>query len=109
MKLDPHVHTVYSGRTTIYPVGGRQGHHFTMASDMLRLATGFYQDRAMRSLESPLNWRCHAFLLGGLLGLPLICLPLAGALGHFILEERFNQALLFDLVARPAIRLPEAA
>ena len=33
-----------------------------------------------------------------------VCLPLAGALAHFILEERFNQALLFDLVARPAMQ-----
>lgn len=97
---------LHAGRVT---VGGRQGHYFTMASDMLRLAAGFYQERAIRSIQSPGNWRCHAFLLGGLLGMPLICLPLAGALAHFILEERFNQALLFDLVKRPAMRLPEAA
>jgi predicted metal-dependent phosphoesterase TrpH len=95
-----------AGRVT---VGGREGHYFTMASDMLRLASGFYQDRLERSARSPFDWRCQAFLLGALLGLPLICLPLAGALAHFILEDRFNQALLFDLVARPAIRLPEAA
>jgi hypothetical protein len=31
------------------------------------------------------------------------------ALAHFILDERFNQSLLFDLVARPAVRLPEVA
>jgi hypothetical protein len=48
-------------------------------------------------------------VLAGLLGLPLVAIPLAGALGHFILEERFNRALLFDLVTRPAIRFPEAA
>ena len=29
-------------------------------------------------------------------------MPLAAALAHFILEERFNRALLFDLVKRPA-------
>jgi hypothetical protein len=63
-----------------------------MASDMLRLAAGFYQDRVQRSVRSPLDWRRQAFLLGALLGLPLICLPLAGALAHFILEERFNQS-----------------
>ncbi|MGE3402991.1 MAG: PHP-associated domain-containing protein [Vicinamibacterales bacterium] len=91
-------------------VGGRQGHYFTMASDMLRLASGFYEDRLRRAVRSPLNWRNHAFVLGGLIGLPLICLPLAGALAHFMLEERFNRDLLFDLVARPAAaRLPEAA
>jgi predicted metal-dependent phosphoesterase TrpH len=90
-------------------VGGREGHYFTMASDMLRLAAGFYKDRVARAWQSPLDWRRQAFLLGALLGLPLICLPLAGALAHFVLEERFNQRLLFDLVKRPAMRLPEAA
>jgi hypothetical protein len=48
-------------------------------------------------------------VLAGLIGLPLVAIPLAGALGHFILEERLNRALLFDLVKRPAIRLPEVA
>ena len=90
-------------------VGGRQGNFFTMASDMLRLATGFYEDRFAMLARSPLRWRNQAFVVGGVLGLPLLCLPLAAALAHFILEERFNRALLFDLVARPATRLPEAA
>ena len=90
-------------------VGGRHGNFFTMASDMLRLASGFYVDRASLLARSPLDWRKHAFVLGGLVGLPLVAIPLAGALGHFILEERFNRALLFDLVKRPATRLPEAA
>lgn len=90
-------------------VGGRQGNYFTMASDMLRLAAGFYQDRAARLARKPLDWRRQAFLLGGVLGLPLVCLPLAGALAHFILEQRFNRALLFDLVARPALKIREAA
>jgi hypothetical protein len=90
-------------------VGGRHGNYFTMASDMLRLAAGFYVDRVALLAQSPLNWRRHAFIIGGLLGLPLVALPLAAALGHFILEERFNRALLFDLVKRPATRIPEAA
>ena len=91
-------------------VGGRQGNYFTMASDMLRLAAGFYEHRFRRFVRKPLDWRRQAFVLGAILGLPLICVPLAGALAHFILEERFNQTLLFDLVARPAVaRLPEAA
>jgi predicted metal-dependent phosphoesterase TrpH len=90
-------------------VGGRQGHYFTMASDMLRLAAGFYTDRAVLLARSPLDWRRHAFLWAGLIGLPLVAVPLAAALGHFILEERFNQALLFDLVKRPASRVPEVA
>lgn len=91
-------------------VGGRQGHYFTMASDMLRLAAGFYEDRIISAAKNPLSWKAHAFVLGGILGMPLIALPLAGAMAHFILEERFNKSLLFDLVARPAtMRLPEAA
>jgi predicted metal-dependent phosphoesterase TrpH len=97
---------LHAGRVT---VSGRQGHYFTMASDMLRLATGFYQDRVRLLARAPLNWRRQAFVLGGIIGLPLIAIPLAAALGHFILEERFNRALLFDLVKRPATRVPEAA
>jgi predicted metal-dependent phosphoesterase TrpH len=96
---DEFLNELHAGRVR---VGGRQGHYFTMASDVLRLAAGFYADRISRAVRSPLSWRTHAFLLGGLLGLPLVTLPLAGALAHFVLEERFNQSLLFDLVARPA-------
>jgi predicted metal-dependent phosphoesterase TrpH len=100
------IEELHAGRVT---VGGRQGNYFTMASDMLRLAAGFYQDRAVLLAKAPLNWRRHAFVLGGIIGLPLIAVPLAAAMAHFILEERFNRSLLFDLVKRPAIRLPEAA
>ena len=90
-------------------VGGRHGNYFTMASDMLRLASGFYRDCAGRMVRSPLEWKSHAYVVGGILGLPLICIPLVAALGHFILEDRFTRALLFDLVKRPASREPEAA
>ena len=91
-------------------VGGQHGHYFTMASDMLRLAAGFYEDRFRGLIRRPLDWKKHAFVYGGLIGLPLLAVPLAGALGHFLLEERFNHALLFDLVARPAAnRIPEVA
>jgi predicted metal-dependent phosphoesterase TrpH len=100
------IEELHAGRVR---VGGRQGNYFTMASDMLRLAAGFYQDRAVLLAQAPLDWRRHAFVLGGIIGLPLVALPLAAAMAHFILEERFNRALLFDLMKRPAIRLPEAA
>lgn len=98
---------LHAGRVV---VGGRQGNYFTMASDMLRLAAGFYEDRVRLLAQSPLDWRRQAFVLGGILGLPLMSLPLAAAAAHFVLEERFNRSLLFDLVARPAAaRVPEAA
>jgi predicted metal-dependent phosphoesterase TrpH len=95
--------------------GGQQGSYFTMASDMLRFAGRFYQERAIRLIKAPHRWPAHAFVIGGLVGLPLICLPLVGAMWHFLEEDRFNQSLLFDLVAYPALagragaRLPEAA
>jgi hypothetical protein len=95
------------GRVTI---GGREGHYFTMASDIYRVAAGFYVDRVRQLISSPGDWRRHAMLACGLLGLPLVSIPLAIALGHFVLEERFNRDLLVDLVARPlARRIPEVA
>lgn len=89
--------------------GGGEGHYFTMASDICRITASFYADRVRRLIASPGDWRRHAMLAGALLGLPLVCVPLAVALGHFVLEDRFNRDLLVDLVARPAVRLPEAA
>jgi hypothetical protein len=49
-----------------------------------------------------LRWQAHVFVFGGILGLPLVALPLAGAYLHFVMEERFNRNLLYDLVRRPA-------
>jgi hypothetical protein len=83
-------------------VGGRQGSYFTMAADMLWFAAGFYQERFGNLVRQPLRWQAHAFVFGGVLGLPLIALPLAGAYLHFVTEERFNRHLLYDLVRRPA-------
>jgi predicted metal-dependent phosphoesterase TrpH len=95
-----------AGRVT---VGGRQGNYFTMASDIVRVAGGFYQEQTRRVFERPLDWRRHAMFLGATLALPTIAIPLTVALAHFFLEMRFNRALLFDLVARPGMRLPEVA
>jgi predicted metal-dependent phosphoesterase TrpH len=81
---------------------GRHGSYYTMASDMMRFAARYYEERGRLLAEQPLAWRRHAFVLGSLLGLPLLCLPLVGALLHFLEEDRFNHSLLFDLVARPA-------
>lgn len=83
-------------------VGGQEGNYFTMASDMLRFAGGFYSERFTNVVRQPLSWTAHAFVFGGILGLPLVALPLAAAYLHFVTEERFNQNLLYDLVARPA-------
>lgn len=83
-------------------VGGRQGHYFTMAADMLLFAAGFYRERFGNLIRQPGRWQSHAFVWGGVLGLPLVALPLAGAYLHFVMEERFNRTLLYDLVRRPA-------
>lgn len=83
-------------------IGGRQGSYFTLAGDMLRFAAGFYGERFGNVVREPWRWQTHAFVFGGVLGLPLIALPLAGAYLHFVAEERFNRALLYDLVRRPA-------
>ncbi len=93
---------------------GRHGSFLTMASDMMRFAGRFYQERGRQLLEQPWRWQSHAFVAGAALGAPLVCLPLVGAMLHFIEEARFNQSLLFELVAKPAGRavpagLPEAA
>lgn len=95
-----------TGRATI---GGTQGHYFTMASDICRILGSFYADRTRLVVASPGDWRRHAMLVGGALALPLVLIPLVVAAGHFVLEQRFNRDLLVDLVACPALRVPEAA
>jgi hypothetical protein len=74
-----------------------------MASDMLRFAARFYEERFVNAARHPLDWRKQSFLVGSLVGLPLVSLPLVGAMMHFVEEARFNRSLLFDLVARPAL------
>jgi predicted metal-dependent phosphoesterase TrpH len=90
-------------------VEGKQGHYFTLASDIARVTCCFYRQGFVDFLKSPLEWRRQALVLCATLGLPLTVFPLIGALLHFVLEERFNRSLLFDLVARPATRISEAA
>jgi len=89
--------------------GGGEGHYFTMASDICRVATRFYGERVRRVIAKPADWRRHAFIACAVLGMPLIAVPLAVALGHFILEHRFNRSLLLDLVANRRLTVPEAA
>jgi predicted metal-dependent phosphoesterase TrpH len=89
--------------------GGIEGHYFTMASDICRFAANFYLERSQRVLQKPLDWRRQVFLACAFAGLPLLVVPLVLALGHFMLEHRFNRELLVDLVANRRLRLPEVA
>jgi len=83
-------------------IGGRHGSYFTMAEDILRFSGSFYREHLETVVRRPLDWRAQASWWGGVCGLPLIPVALAGAYLHFLGEERFNRNLLFDLVARPA-------
>jgi predicted metal-dependent phosphoesterase TrpH len=82
--------------------GGREGHYFTMASDIVRFAGSLAAEQVGGLRRRPLAWRQHALAAGTVLGLPLVLVPLALAAVHFVLEARFNQQLLVDLVARPS-------
>jgi hypothetical protein len=90
---------LHEGRAVI---GGRHGSYFTMAEDILRFSGSFYAEHLEGVARRPLSWRAQAYWWGGVCGLPLIPVALAGAYLHFLGEERFNRNLLFDLVARPA-------
>lgn len=90
-------------------VEGRHGWYFTMASDMMRFAGRFYEEKALRVADRPLDWRRHAALLAATCALPTVTLTLIGAAVHFIEEARFNRSLLLDLVARPAVARTAAA
>jgi hypothetical protein len=90
---------LHAGRVKVH---GRQGNYFTMASDIIRVASSFYRESIHDLATKPLHWRSHYAMACGLASLPLMVLPLAIAAGHFMLEDRFNKSLLVDLVARPA-------
>lgn len=79
--------------------GGRDGCRFTLAADILRLAARFYADGLEKLIEHPFEWRRYMMVVGATLALPLTAVALAGSLIHYILDERFNRALLLDLVA----------
>lgn len=94
---------LHAGRVT---AGGGEGHFFTMASDIMRMAGGLYKHRVRDLVRSPLDWRQHAIVACVTAGLPMLTAALAIALGHFILEDRFNRHLLVDLVSHPR-KVPE--
>jgi hypothetical protein len=90
---------LWRGQTVI---GGRHGSYFTMAEDILRFSGSFYREHFVEVARQPLDWHAQVRWWGGVCGLPLVPVALAGAYVHFLGEERFNHNLLFDLVARPA-------
>ncbi len=100
---------LWEGRVS---VGGRHGSFCTMASDVFRFAGNLCLDQGRDVRRQPLDFRTHACFFGGILALPLVSIALAGAYLDFVTEERFNENLLFDLVARPAptiARVPKLA
>jgi predicted metal-dependent phosphoesterase TrpH len=52
-------------------VEGRQGHCFTLASDILRVTCCFYRQGILDVVNQPLRWRQHAILTGATLCMPL--------------------------------------
>jgi hypothetical protein len=96
---------LHAGRVRVH---GGDGNYFTMASDIIRIAGCFYKESVLDVVKRPLDWRTHAFAWGALAGIPLVTVPLVVAAAHFMLEDRFNKSLLFDLVACPASREPGA-
>jgi predicted metal-dependent phosphoesterase TrpH len=85
-------------------VEGREGSFFTLASDIVRLATSFYIDGWIRWTREPLVWKRNLMVIASTAGMPLASLALAGALVHNIQEKRFNHKLLLDLVSQPRDR-----
>jgi predicted metal-dependent phosphoesterase TrpH len=100
---------LWEGRVRI---GGPMGSFATMGSDVFRFAGNLCLEQFSRVVNQPLDWRSHVMCFGAVFSLPLVPVALAGAYLHFVYEERFNENLLFDLVARPTrtlARVPELA
>ena len=93
-------------------VGGVHGHHGTMSSDIVRFAFNLLAEQTAEAVRTPVSWRTPGVVCGGVFGLPLLTVALAGGVLHFVHEQRFNRDLLFDLVTRPSDlmrRIPELA
>jgi predicted metal-dependent phosphoesterase TrpH len=80
---------------------GQHGGRKTMISDFTRFAGNFWLEAVANTVSKPGHWRGYAQTFGGILGLPVVPLVMAGALMHFVHEQRFNRDLLYELVARP--------
>ncbi|MGE3508747.1 MAG: hypothetical protein AB7N65_07675 [Vicinamibacterales bacterium] len=85
MKLDAHVHTHYPHRP------------YSPWSSTGKIAVGESDAHTGRGIGRTFT------VVGGLIGLPLICLPLLGALLHLIDENGFNRSLLVDWLVWPAL------
>lgn len=93
-----------NGRVNVH---GKHGGYLRMSIDILQTSYSFYIDRLHRVIRQPLDWKRQAFWWCGLLGLPLVTAPLIAAVGHFLLEARFNRELLFDLTANRVPFFPQ--
>jgi hypothetical protein len=87
-------------------VEGMEGGFFSLASDILRLSANFYADGIVKLIEKPFQWRRQLMVLCSTVGMPLTSVALACAYIHYLQDERFNNDLLVDSVARPFDRRP---
>ena len=69
---------------------------------MWRFAGNFLAESVTDTVSRPAHWRGYACTFGGILGLPIMPVVMAGAFVHFIHEQRFNRDLLYELLAKPA-------
>ena len=81
--------------------GGQHGGRATMISDFMRFAGNYWSEAISTTTSKPTHWRGYAQTFGGVLGLPIVPVMMVGAFVHFVHEQRFNQDLLHDLIARP--------
>lgn len=83
--------------------GGAHGGIRTMMSDMWRFTGNFLAEAVTTTATTPADWRGYACTFGGVLGLPMVPVLMAGPFVHFLHEHRFNRDLLYDLIARPEV------
>jgi hypothetical protein len=72
----------------------------TLASDIVRVTANFYKDGIRMLIKAPLDWKRQLRVACTTVGLPLTAVGLIGAFIHFIQDQRFNDELLLDLIAR---------
>jgi predicted metal-dependent phosphoesterase TrpH len=77
---------------------GVHGDVFSLTSDILRLAAGFSRERLGCLWRSRLHPRESVVTLAGLAALSLIPIPLVSALVHRAAQNRFNEALMYEMV-----------